>query len=361
MLGKEDLARAVFGDGALSKTVFGSNGTKEVVPSQRVRILFYPRGVYPDEGAGVFYVVLACTYCDVEHRWPMLVRKDQATGEIRYLLGNRNVRQIETRDLGLIFAPWVNEYFFELSKSDLSILRRIPKPRDALIHWDVWDPFSLVKDASANRVYITTEFYPYVLRYDLDSGRLEKILDLVDSGIVRPGALPWCMVQSEKSRRLYIIVTSGKYDLIEVDPDSMRMVRGLSLHDFLGSYLAIDDEKGLLYYQHGMFDGLYCINLKTFQVERKYRGEYQARALAIDKRRNVIYVLGYLTGKVFPVDLESGRRMWEMNVGGRPEGMALSGDKLWINSIAGTFRVDLQTIWKHYGYGGTRFDLDAHN
>lgn len=354
VLGIDELRNAILAAEQSQNRLLNPPHANYIVPKDSIKIRYHPRGIIVDESENAVFIILGCTYCTSHSFSPMIVRKDLTTGNILYVLSTRNVRQIEKSATTIFIAPWRDTYIYELSKSDLSVIREIPCQVQRPF---CWEPMSVLKDVSENRIYIANEMHPAILSYDLETGSLIRILNLQKLGLVDEGGAAWCMVQSKNTRRLYFIAFYNNNHLFEVNPDTLQVIRYRDLGDFGGTALILDDENGVLYYQSGFFDSLYRINIEQFKVERKYQGEFHARRIRLDKQRNVLYVLGYTSGTVFPIDLESGEHLWEVRVGGRPHGMALSGDALWVNSMAGAFRLDLQTIWKHKGYSNTRFDL----
>jgi hypothetical protein len=130
----------------------------------------------------------------------------------------------------------------------------------------------------------------------------------------------------------------------------MKIVNKRKFFDVVSTALVLDDDRDLLYYQNGCFRQLYQIDTKTFEVRRTFSGEGHARCLRLDPRRNCIYVLGYFSGTVFPVDLDTGKRPWTVRVGGLPHGMDLQQDTLWVNSMFGVLQLDLETIWRRSGH-----------
>ncbi len=320
-----------------------------------MQIEYQARGIIKDETADVIIAFFGCTYCSRCSVKPIVVRKELTTGNIQYLLSRNNLRQIENLDTTIFIAPWREKYIYEVSKTDLTVVRKISSQvsRENLY----WEPMSILKDVSKDYIYVANEIYPAILSYNLSTGKLRGILDLQKSGLICEGGTAHTMVQSRKTRKIYFIGLPGDNDLFELDPDNLQITRTLDLGDVFGTALIIDDENGYLYYQSGFYNSLYQIDIEKFKKERKYKGEYHARRICLDKRRNVIYVLGYTSGTVFPVDLISGKNLWKVKVGGRAHGMYFSNDTLWVHSMAGAFRLDLKTIWKDQGYSGTRFDI----
>lgn len=317
---------------------------------ERIKALNKSRGIRVESGA--MYLVFGGTYIR-QLSYPAIVKKDRSTGELTYQLTDSNVRRVEMSGGSLFIAPWHDPNIYELSASDLSMRQAIAY--QVRVPPGLWEPMCLVKDVVKDRLYVSTNFYPSLLSYDLKTGRLLKTLDLADLGITNEAGIAWGLVQSEKTRMLYAVVAPGKADVIEVDPDTLQITRTLDLSDEAGTELVLDDEAQKLFYQSGVRNRIVKIDIGRFIPEREYPGEFHSHKSILDKKRNVLYVLGYTSGYVFSVDLESGERLWKVRVGGRPRGMALFENSLWVHSMAGAFRLDLPSIWREKGYTGSRF------
>jgi len=48
------------------------------------------------------------------------------------------------------------------------------------------------------------------------------------------------------------------------------------------------------------------------------------------------------------LDLKSGKRLWELKVGGKPDGLSKNNNDLWVNSRAGIVKIDLSAVWKDH-------------
>ncbi|MFH1415678.1 MAG: hypothetical protein ABIH89_06305, partial [Elusimicrobiota bacterium] len=64
-----------------------------------------------------------------------------------------------------------------------------------------------------------------------------------------------------------------------------------------------------------------------------------------------LYLLSYLYGSMFAVDIKTGEKMWSVKVGAKPFGLVLRNDKAYVNSRAGIIAVDLSSVWGQR-YGG---------
>ena len=303
----------------------------------------HARGVFFDEKEQSLFAMYGCTFCDKEN-YPTIIRKNFHTGKINVFF-SENIRQVFIDKISdkLFVGPWYQNVFYELSKQDLSIRKIFPNQiKDSLQYWE---PMCIFKDLTKNRLYIGNDADPALIAYDLDTGKVDTILNLYQQGYVRIGGPVWNIVQSSKTRKLYCISGPGN-NIFEVDPDTMKILKYRHCFDIIGTALELDDNNGVLYYQNSVFDSLYEIDINTFEIKREFTGEIHARRIRLDKKRNCLYVLGYFSGTVFSIDLETGIRSWSIDVGGSPHGMHFYDDTLWINSLAGVFKLDLNIIWK---------------
>ena len=306
----------------------------------------HPRGIYFDKNENALFIMFGQTFTPSLKPYPTIVRKDLSSNSTHFFL-SRNIRRIHIDGTSrhIFVAPWYQQVFYVLSKKDLSIIGNNPNQTEGLLR--TWEPMDIFKDRLTNRVYIGNGVEQAFISYDLDTGRIARILHLYNQGLVDKGGPVGNILQSKKDGMIYF--TSGPgMNLFEVDPESLNITKQKSFFDITASALAIDEEGGMLYYQNGCFNALYEIDIESFEVKRTLRGEGHARRILLDKRRNCIYVLGYFSGTVFPIDLTTGKRLWTVRVGGLPHGIDLSDNTLWINSMSGVMKLDLETIWKRF-------------
>ncbi len=126
--------------------------------------------------------------------------------------------------------------------------------------------------------------------------------------------------------------------------DALTVQRSVDLGDVVGTALAVDDGAGVIYYQSGVRDALFRLNLATLEVEAEWESEIHARRLHVDRERGALYVLGFFSGTVFALDLATGARRWTVAVGPRPHGLAATEGALFVNSMVGVVRVDLAVV-----------------
>lgn len=317
---------------------------KKGVWGRRSKITRHARGIFMDEDENAIFATFGCTLCRNRlHRYITIVRIDMLNKDVEYFV-SANVRRIVCNDYSnsIFVSPWCERLIYELSKHDLSVIRTIPNQVQGLL----WEPMDVFKDIFKNRIFVGNGNEQALISYNLNTGKRQKILNFYKLGLVKRIGSVWCILQSKKTGNLYFTVGPGE-NLFEVDPDSLDVLKHVNLGVGAGTALAVDDDKGVLYYQSGAKDILYEVDIETFKVKRKFKSEFYARRIRLDKKRNCLYVLGFFSGTVFPIDLKTGKRPWKIRVGGKPHGMHLSNDILWINSMAGIFRLDLETIWEN--------------
>jgi hypothetical protein len=331
--------------GLRSGSVLKQKGVKKFLEYEKIgthTIPRHPRGIHYDEAQNALFIMFGATY-GRNTAYPTIIRRDLNTKRSHVFL-SRNIRRIafDNRTRSIFVAPWYEEFFFKLSMDDLSIIyKRHHQVKNIL---QTWEPMDVLKDISQNRIYIGNDAEQALLAYDGDTGKLVKILNLLAQKEVKVGGPVWHIRQSARTRKIYFITGPGHH-LFEVEPDRLTVLRKKKFPDVVGTALEIDDDNGLLYYQNGGLNSLYAVDLESFDVKRTYKGECHARRIRLDRQRNCIYVLGYLSGTLFPVDLDSGRRPWTVHVGGLPHGLDLHQNTLWVNSMAGVLKLDLDTLW----------------
>jgi hypothetical protein len=278
--------------------------------------------------------------------WPFVIKKGVYSDAMTYKLWVGDMQGSAVSETSIVMAPWKGNVIYELSRSYLSTFAKIPyemeDKRGPILKLE---PMSMIKDVSANRIYIANERTPGFMSYDLDAKKLAGYIDFTKGGIVEDGGSCYAIAQSPASRLVYISGSPGKNDIIEIDPDTLEIKRMLDLGEIGTFGMTVDSEGRYLYYQSAYNDNLYKIDLASFSVEKVLKGELGARRMITDDERNVIYVLGYFSGNLSPIDIESGKRRWTVKIGPHAHGMSLTKNYLWVNSMAGAFRIDLRKVW----------------
>lgn len=309
----------------------------------------FPRRLYVDPEQEAIFVNYGNTFNkSVNERIPNILRIDLNTKETKYFLG-RFIRAFSARTDSIYVSPFHENWIYELDKKDLSVIRKIPIQVD-IYPWEVMD---IYQDEKNGYIYVANEINPGLFKYDVNSGKLlgsSRLEDHVYGGSI------WNIRTSYRTGKLYVITYMTGQDLLEIDPHSFEIERKLDLGiqgmlSLTATELLLDDERGVFYIQHGGLNDLYEVDMKSFKVIRVLDGEVHARCMALDKKRDIIYISSFFYGKLIALDIKTGKHLWEVKVGGKPYGLDLYVNELYVNSRAGIVKIDLNTVWNEYKKG----------
>jgi hypothetical protein len=307
-----------------------------------------PRDIFVDEQNNILYATFGASFHDWQDGYASLIRYDIKSTETHYYRSS-NIRKISVHGNMILAAPalGMHRHLYLLAATDLTVQQSIPHQKDISITW--WEPLDVHIDLSENKFYIFNNVSPFIFAYDLATGRLEKTLDLQAEGLVGIGGNAENVRQSKTTRTLYLSSGPGE-NLLAIDPDSLKVLKKTYFPGcIMGSALELSESNSTLYVQCGAVDDLYEIDIETFAVKRKFEGEFHSKIILLDQKRNCLYVLGFASGTLFPIDLSTGKRAWTLKVGGKPNGMFLdSDDRIWINSLSGILLINLQSVWKDH-------------
>jgi hypothetical protein len=310
----------------------------------------HPRDIFIDKKQNVLYINYSNTNADSQIDKPCVLRIDLDTKETVYH-SDYTTRQISAHTSTILSSSWYKNKIFELDKKNLSQIRSIPAQADI----KYWETIELYHDAERDYIYVTTEVSPSILKYDYTSGKLLGSIFPKNKSKLGGGFRGLALYP--KTGMIYLTGylldydETFKYDLFEIEPHSFKINRTLNLniHNFGATALEINDKTGLLYLQHGGNNKLYEIDIETFKVKRILKGAAGSLKMCIDQKRNIIYITAYYKGKVFAIDLNNGELCWAVKAGGKPQGMALDNDVLYVASRLGILKIDLEKIWNEHG------------
>ena len=301
----------------------------------------YPRDLFLDAERGCLYAVYAKTFgSSIEKQYPNLLKIDMANKQTDYRTGHY-IRSASAHTDTIISAPWYENTIFEIDKDTLETLRQIP----VRLGLEGWEALSIYHDTGTSSIYLTTDVSAGIFRYDYDSGDL--LAEWIPEGM-RPGALLWNFRPYKEMGTVFVTGSHLPSDIYEIEMETLSIKRSLDMNTPGGSALLLDEIGKNLYFQDGHSDRLYEIDIENLEVRRQLKGSAYSQKMYLDRSRSMIYILSYLKGKLIAVDMNTGRRSWQVRVGGKPAGMAVSGDSIYINSMSGIIKVDLNTVLQEY-------------
>lgn len=319
------------------------------VRSKDINVKNHPRGICVDPDENFFIIFYGCTYCFSPQNMIVVVKKDLISEDLSIIIGDvkQNIRKVDCNqnNKNLFVAPWEDVYIYEIEKNSFFIKNTFYHQTYKFLN--IWEPVDILYDNINKKIIVANNQIPAIISYHYNKNlKLNNYINLYKQGYIGMGGTAWYLVKSKGKNRLYFIGCPGEGDLYELDLERMKILRSIKIeyNNSCGAGLVIDDEEMKLYYQSGFYNNLYKIDIKSFSIEKKYEGQYFSRRLILDKKRNSIYVLSYLTGKLISINLNTGEKIWELNVGGRPHGMKKINNNLWVHSMSGVFLIKLNEI-----------------
>jgi hypothetical protein len=324
--------------------------TPMMFPDAWIVVLRKPRDIWFEPEARTIYCAYGTSYHDPRKAaYPMLVSKNLDTGRIRYLLSNVPLYFMWGRGEWLLLSPWIDPYVYAVSKDDLSLKWAIPSMPEEGLHGAMWAPLSTMADVDGEHIHVFQHFFTLVQSYDIETGQLTARNRVAQDNPFAQGGGLLSPVQSPRTRNIYLSVLGARDTLLELDPDTLAVKRRLNVGSIGQMALVLDSQGRHIYGQSFTGDTIVRVNINDWKVERRYKGEALSRRLALDEKRNALYVLSFGRGRLFAVDLETGKRKWSLKVGGMPAGLDFKDDALWVNSMSGAFRVELEKVWEGVG------------
>jgi outer membrane protein assembly factor BamB len=329
------------------KCLAGMNGKEK--KKYRIKIVKKPRSViYSNSNQKIYSFYGAAWMPDMDTNYQIAVQFDLNTKKIETLISNRNIRNIGYSDKYIYFAPWYDFYIYEIDKREFKINKKIHR-QIYDDEYDMWDPVAVTPDFTLPLIYVGTEFNPVIACYNLENGNMEWVIHLDKEGIVNNESGGCTFIVQDPQTHLLYMHTELPGKIVELDPKQHKVLRSMEIGNSFCSFMTYNPANRTFYLQSGLENDLHAVSMDTFQKTRTYKGEYHARRMQVDNRRGVIYVLGYFSGTLFPVDLKTGKRAWSIRVGGRPEGLDIHGSTAYVHSMSGVFRVDLDALWEASG------------
>ncbi len=302
----------------------------------------HPRGVCVDAKAEFALVSFGCTFCPSAVRYPSLVRVELSSGRATDTFFTGPIREFDCTDGPTqLIAPWQDSKVFLLDRDTLQMTHTFVPAFAAAM--EIWEPMASVHDEVNHRLFIVNDVEPAISVLDADDGHWLGAHNLYREGLTGYGLAAQALVQPTPGGTIFFTAGDGE-NLFAMDPKSLSL-RHVPLDDAVGTALAVDTAGDRLWYQPSLRDAIQQIRISDLSVTGSLRGERFSRGLAFDSARGVLYVLGYFSGQFFAVDVATGQRRWQVNVGGRPNSLVVRDDVAWINSMSGLVRVDLSAVW----------------
>lgn len=301
----------------------------------------FPRSVDFDPVRRRLYACYGSTDQSIGRTEPKLVVTDLVTARtwIPQETGDANQMRHLSVDPGSRFVAttsWAAEGVSVFDADTLTLQRRGPRP--AGLTGD-FVPSGLYVDGDHA---VLTHIYPPVLaRYDLTTGIIERQTDLRELGFIDPGGQLERGVVSRTRRRIWLPVGQAHDQALEIDLDTLAVVRRATIGSYVAMSLALDDAGGRVFYGHFDSDRIEVLGLQRFEKLGELRGIRGVRSSAFDAVHGTLLLVDYLHGSVLVLDLSSGAITRSVLVGPKPDGIVVVDNTAYVNTSLGVVAVSL--------------------
>lgn len=259
----------------------------------------------------------------------------EESGLIRFL-------QISPGDNFIYGTDWDFIDFVTITKKPFNISRR-----QNLFNGDVIAIWEHILDGQNH--YIGATEYPGLAKYTRDSkGTLLKtgFLNFHKLGLMKFRSATSALAMHPKTRRLYIeygpVDESRRFGIARINPDTMRIEKTVILPEGGLKFILAPEHNAII--AASFYSGnFYEIDADTMKIRSAFGGPLNSRAIVFDARRDVLYATGFLTGRLQGIRYSDKKILFDIPVGKRTNGLALTPEKdmLFVGSGEGIFEVRL--------------------
>ncbi len=275
-----------------------------------------------------------------------ILRLDLATAVLTPIeVGNGLVRHLRPSPdpTRLLALDWVLGTMLRITKDPFAIedrAIRLKGPGRSV-------PMSFV--VGAESAYVVYTELPGMAEVDLAGGEITRRLSFRDQGLTRYRSGAWEAVGDAAQRFLVVelgaVDAAGHYLLVRVDLDSFTVVAKQEVPDGGLAILWVPERNAI--FTAGFFtDRIFEFDATTLAPRRTLVGPLNVRAMAYDARRDLLLAIAFLPGELWAIRYADEAVLARERVGNKSMSLALdsAGDRLYLGSEDGVFRVDLATF-----------------
>ncbi len=200
---------------------------------------------------------------------------------------------------------------------------------------------SFYLDSENDIIYVALSRINKIVKYDLKSKKTLGILDLKNLGIVLRGEI-WKMEYVPSLNKLYVLIFGGEHSnaIIELAPDEFKITKLLTLPGE-GAAMAFDKQKNTLLVSGFFDDKMWEVDISTYdyKIINTYNIPFGIRRIYIDQQGEKLFLISYVSGKLFVFSRKSGRIEKEYLIGEKADACFVSGDYIYTSSDAGIIRI----------------------
>lgn len=280
-----------------------------------------------------------------------------ACGVVKFDLASGKTTVLEEKGLIRFLRTDPEENYIYGSNWDLQNMVVITKDPFAIVHSQdmfkgevlaLWDH---VLDGKYH--FVGTTEYAGIGKYvrDRPGGPLRRIafLNFHKMGLMKFKSGAFGIARDPATRRIYIeagmLDTTDRYIVLAINPDTMKIEKSRLLPEG-GLELTFIPEHNALIAASFFSRRLFELDAKTLAIRRSFMGPLNSRNVVYDAKRDLIYALGFLEGRLYVLRYSDMQILLDIPVGKRPNALALWPEKntLFVGSSEGLFRIDLNAF-----------------
>ena len=295
----------------------------------------YAREVHvsPDERFAV--ATFGATFGDDILGKPNLLQIDLATGEFRHHRFDTIRRFSSECSESVWFGPWHDAKLYEYRPAaDRLTAHTLPSTING---FPVEEIMYAHHACDRGRVYAVNNRNPLVFVWDTAAGRLAGTVDLAQVPGLRVGDTAGVIARNAARGRFYVLLF-GRYELAEVDEDTLAVTR---LGDLPGDIADVKvSADGSWIYAPGMFRyEIYRVDAATLATTERFDAPAHCRHIALTPDDRHVLAASYLTGELVVLDARTGDERARRYVGAKPEGLYVTARHVYVLTAEGLFRI----------------------
>ena len=200
-----------------------------------------------------------------------------------------------------------------------------------------------------HKAYVVYTELPGLAEVDLSSGAIERTLSFRNLGLTRFRSGAWEAVGDADRGFLVVelgaVDAGGRYVLVRIDLATFTVAATQEVPDGGLAILSVPERNAI--FTAGFFtDRVFEFDATTLAPRRTIVGPLNVRAMAYDTRRDLLLAIEFLPCELWALRYADGVAVARERVGNKSMSLAVDGpgDRLYLGSEDGVFRVDLDTF-----------------
>ncbi|MEW6202190.1 MAG: hypothetical protein AB1546_09455 [bacterium] len=243
----------------------------------------------------------------------------------------------------IYFAPWHGSelYSFDTDKREF---RKFKLPAE-VAGYPVEEINFTYYACDTQTVYMVNSRNPVIFAWDAERNKLKKTAALAGQKGMMFGDTLAMIARNHHSNSLYMIVL-GRYQMIDVDEKTLKVKRFIKLPDGCFDILVSSDGKYI--YVPGAYKGaIWQLDTKSMKVRKKFPAPIHCRRLLLSRDEKYLFASSYVTGYFVVYDINTGRKLLNIYVTPKIDGMYMTNNFLYLLGAEGLFRIKNEDILKH--------------